>query len=134
MHLKKPAPRPQPDSLLPLINVVFLLLIFFMLMGALNAVDLFEIEPPTSASASQTILDESVVLVAADGRAAYRGGEVEDAALEAAVAAALAAEPDLLFRLKADGAAPAVRVVEVMELLKAAGAERVMLLTLGPRE
>jgi biopolymer transport protein ExbD len=132
MHLTKPPPRPQPDSLLPLINVVFLLLIFFMLMGALNAVDLFDIEPPTSASASETTLDKSVVLVGADGRLAYLDGELDDDALTQTVGDILKAEPNTLFRLKADGAAPAARVIEVMELLKAAGAERVLLLTLAP--
>jgi biopolymer transport protein ExbD len=132
MHLTKPPPRPQPDSLLPLINVVFLLLIFFMLMGALNAVDLFDIEPPTSASASETTLDKSVVLVGADGRLAYLDGELDDDALTQTVGDILKAKPNTLFRLKADGAAPAARVIEVMELLKAAGAERVLLLTLAP--
>src|SRR5690606_41128160 len=65
-----------------------------MLMGALNAADLFEIDPPTSASATQTTLDETVVLVGADGRMAYLDGAVDAAALKTAVGDILAARPD----------------------------------------
>ncbi len=43
--------RPDPeDSLIPLINIVFLLLIFFMVAGQISAHDVETIEPPISSS------------------------------------------------------------------------------------
>ncbi|WP_321325665.1 biopolymer transporter ExbD [Thiomicrorhabdus sp.] len=48
--------RPDPeDSLIPLINIVFLLLIFFMVAGQISATETQDIEPPTSSS--ETPLD-----------------------------------------------------------------------------
>jgi biopolymer transport protein ExbD len=47
------APRRRLDEderILPLINVVFLLLVFFMVAGRLTAGDPFPIDPPESAS------------------------------------------------------------------------------------
>ena len=38
------------ERMLPLINVVFLLLIFLILSGRLSSVDPFQTEPPRSAS------------------------------------------------------------------------------------
>ncbi|MCG8693196.1 MAG: biopolymer transporter ExbD, partial [Minwuiales bacterium] len=43
--------RSDDDRILPLINVVFLLLIFFMLAGRLSAGDPFRVDPPASVSA-----------------------------------------------------------------------------------
>ena len=113
--------------MLPLINVVFLLLIFFMLAGRMAAVDPFRSEPPRSASEGTTQPHEVVVHVAADGRVAFHGTIMNEAALRDAVARHGALRT---VRLKADGRAPAVRVVAVMEFLRDAGVERLDLLTI----
>lgn len=117
--------------MLPLINVVFLLLIFFMLAGRLAAVDPFRTEPPRSASEGLTQAHETVVHVGADGRLALDGTIMGD---EVALRDAVARRGMLrTVRLKADGQAPAVRVVAVMELLRDAGVENVDLLTVTLR-
>ncbi len=122
--------RAQSDDerVLPLINVVFLLLIFFMLAGQLASADPFRIEPPQSRSEGSDAAAELTVLVGADGRLALDGQELTAQALQAAVAERLAAEPATSLRLKADGAAEATQVVAVMERLRAAGVERLRLL------
>ena len=50
MRFEPPRPRNDEERILPLVNVVLLLLIFFMLAGRLAASDPFEIAPPRSAS------------------------------------------------------------------------------------
>jgi len=129
MRFEPPRPRNDEERILPLINVVFLLLIFFMLAGRLAASDPFEIAPPRSASEGPAATQDLLVLVGADGRLALDGEILEEAALEAAVAERLAANDGARVRLKADGRAEATDVVAVMELLRAAGVERLKLLT-----
>lgn len=123
------------DGILPLINVVFLLLIFFMLAGRLTQAVPFNVEPPVSTAAGQVFgpgaeqLREATVMVAADGRVALNGTLLDPAALRQAVADQVARRPDLPVILKADGAAEASAVVAVMERLRDAGVRRLQLFT-----
>ena len=128
--LRAVAHRPKDDDqrILPLINVVFLLLIFFMIVGHLAAADPFHIEPPTSISETEPGGQDHIILVGADGRIALDGAVMDDAALKAALAGPEAGDQGQ-FRLKADGGADAVRLVEIMEMMRAAGIEKVHLLT-----
>ncbi len=120
--------RDGEEGVIPLINIVFLLLIFFMLAGTLSATDLFEVAPPESASEEAVGEPEMVVLMAADGRLALDGQDVDEAGLRQQVAAKLAADPDMRVRLKADGATEAEQVITVMEMLRAAGVTELTLL------
>jgi len=129
MRFEPPRPRNDDERILPLINVVFLLLIFFMLAGRLSASDPFAIEPPRSTGEGQPERQDVLLLIGADGRLALEGMVLESTTLEAALAARLSAEDDPRVRLKADGGAEATEVVAVMEILRAAGVERIDLLT-----
>ena len=142
MQLRRRRSRFDADAgILPLINVVFLLLIFFMLAGRLTQAAPFSVVPPVSeqaAAAEAAAPREAAVLVAADGRLALNGQPIDAAALRAAVAAALAQRPDLPVSLKADGGAEAAAVVAVMESLRDAGVRHLQLYAqtgaLPPRE
>ncbi len=132
MQLKIRIDIEEPDTILPLINVVFLLLIFFIMTGAMHAVDYFNVNPPSSSSEIQGSLDDTVILVSSDGRIAIDNKEVDEADLQLSILDKLAANAGAAVRIKADGRVDAARVVEVMELIEAVGVRRVMLLTLEP--
>lgn len=117
------------DRILPLINVVFLLLIFFMLAGRIAAVDPFNIAPPNSASEGKVESHDLVVLLGADGRLALNGEEMDEATLVRRIEAVLRDGNAGPLRLKADGTVEATTVVAVMELLRDAGASSLHLLT-----
>ncbi len=123
-------PRRARVSLTPLINVVFLLMIFFMLAGRIAATDPFPVEPPRSAAAGQIDSKETVVLLGADGTLALDGQVMDEDAFAAAVADRVKADGASAFRFKADGKAEATRVVAIMETLREAGVEKLRLLTL----
>lgn len=129
MHFQSPRPRNDEERILPLINVVFLLLIFFMLAGRLAASDPFEIAPPKSQSEGPAERQELLVLVGADGRLALGNEVMEAEALKAAVADRMQSAEGVAVRLKADSNAAAIEVVAVMELLRDAGVEKLKLLT-----
>ena len=121
--------RSKRDSTIALINVVFLLLIFFMLAGKLAASDPFEIAPPQSASESSIGAEVLLVQVGAEGQLALEGEILTKSDLQTAVTERMSADPNTPVQLKADAAAKATEVVAVMQLLRAAGVERLKLLT-----
>ena len=115
-----------------MINIVFLLLIFFMLAGALRTADFYEIDPLTSQSEAAAGPMSAVVLVDRQGRLAFEGAAIDEEELKSAVAAQVARTAGLTLQLKADGGVSTARVVQLIELLRSAGVERLLLLTLEP--
>lgn len=74
MRLTKPAPKRDLDSApIPLINVVFLMMIFFMLAGQIQPPEALTIEPPRSAQAQTETTGAVQVLLGADGQLALNG-------------------------------------------------------------
>ena len=67
-YLRDARPPPSDARILPLINIVFLLLIFFMLAGRFAFHDPFRITPPRSGSERAAAGRDLLVPVAADGR------------------------------------------------------------------
>jgi biopolymer transport protein ExbD len=128
-----PPSRQLEDGILPMINVVFLLLIYFMLTGQLSALDPFEIQPPETASHGSTESGDLLVLVGQYGRVAIDGLDIPREDLTAVVSARLRADPAMKIRVKADGRTDALQVVEVMRIVREAGAQSLQLLALpGP--
>ena len=126
-------PRDSGDErILPLVNIVFLLLIFFMVAGRLAADDPFEIAPPRSAAGGAAPEGPPLVLAGADGRLALDGAVMARPALLAAIPERLG--PAGRLRLKVDGRADAAKIVGLVAELKAAGARDIRLLTMpdGP--
>ncbi|MAT50679.1 MAG: biopolymer transporter ExbD [Porticoccaceae bacterium] len=130
MRFDPPRPRSDEERILPLINIVFLLLIFFMVAGKLAATDPLDIDPPQSALESEAGPRELLVLLDAEGRLALDGEIMVESELKSALQQRLA-EDGTRIRLKADGRVEATRVVALMELLQDAGAEKVKLLTVA---
>lgn len=132
VHLRRPSSTAEHESTLPLINIVFLLLIFFMVAGAIERLDAFPIETPRTDTGEASRPDQEMVLIGADGRLAY-GTEILPSAeaLADRVAQAHGDGEQLPLTVKADAGAEAATVVDVLHGLRAAGIRRVMLLTEG---
>lgn len=129
MRFPEPRRREQGENVIPLINIVFLLLIFFMLAGALAPTDPFTVEPPETRGGLEVGDPERrVIALAADGRLAFEGEPVEVDALVELVGRAADDEEEPI-RLKADADVSAERVLDLMDLLRDAGLERLILLT-----
>lgn len=132
MDFRDPPPRKVAENLLPMINVIFLLLIFFLLAAQLTRPEPFPITPPEARTQAEA--EGSFTLhIAADGRIGYLD-TTDDAAL-AAIAAARSAhcatadcqvEPPRL-TLRADAALPATRLAALMPRLATLGFAQVEL-------
>ena len=114
--------------MLPLINIVFLLLIFFMLLANFNVYAPFPVTPP---DAPNSDIDPQglTVFVSADGRIAVDGRTVKPAALMARLRDRLRAVPPPTVWLRADRGSDSDRVIAIMEQLRAAGATELRLVT-----
>ena len=134
MHFPERRPDPTEERILPLINVVFLLLIFFMLAGSLTVREPFEVAAPASSSETRPEPETLRLLLGADGRLALGGEVLREAEAVEALAAALAEDPELRVELKADAGIPGNRVVALLEALHAGGLEKVSLMTHARRE
>jgi biopolymer transport protein ExbD len=126
----EPRPRDDDARVLPLINVVFLLLIFFMLAGALAPADPFRVDPPLSLSEAPPPAEPLTLLIGADGELALDGERLDEAGLLDRLGELIepgAAAPEL--HIKADAALEALQVVGLLEKLRATGLRHVRLLT-----
>lgn len=87
MEFQDPPRRRADPSLLPMINVVFLLLIFFLISARMTPPDPFALQPPEAAADELSEVRGNFVLhLAGDGRLAF-AEVMEDAALDALQAA-----------------------------------------------
>lgn len=120
-------PRSTEENVLPLINIVFLLLIFFMLAGVLAQNPPFELSAPhTAETEGSAQIERQVLAVAADGRLAFAGQPIERADL----ADALSDWPqDKPLQIRADGSLKADSMTGLFAALRSAGISEVDLLT-----
>ncbi|MFB1490016.1 MULTISPECIES: ExbD/TolR family protein [unclassified Thiocapsa] len=134
MRLKRPKPAADSEAnLIPLINVVFLLLIFFMLAGRLAPTESVALDPPRSDSPQSTRAAPLVLLIDRTGQISLDGELLEETTLAEWVAERLADGPRHL-QIKADATLEALRLVDLLEQLRATGAEDIDLLTLAREE
>lgn len=112
MQIDMPPRKPRAESIIPMINVVFLLLVFFLLTAQLVPSAPFEVTPPDSQS-DLPAQQQGVLYVSAEGELAYDAARGED------VWPLIAARDDLLpLEIRADGAAPAAQVAGILKRLR----------------
>ena len=132
MKLPTPPRRARADdAMLPLINVVFLLMVFFMLVGALSPPEAFDLVPPRSNALDPSDAGARSLIVAADGRLGLGREAFAREQLPARAAAWRMQNPDAVLQVKADAAADTQAVLDVLDTLQAAGIARVELLAAG---
>lgn len=124
--------RDEDANVLPLINVVFLLLIFFMLVGRMASLEELEVQPPESVSEDPMAAGDVRVAVAADGSILLGGEAVSADVLLGRIEERLAEEPGMQLSLMGDAAADSRELVTLMERLRATGVERIQLVTVQP--
>ncbi|RDC74048.1 biopolymer transporter ExbD [Rhodovulum sp. 12E13] len=122
MRIPRPPARPRPDTIVPLIDVAFFLLVFFLLAGRMDATAPFEVTPPEALAGADMPGGGATLSVAADGALALDGVEIAAAGLDGAVAARLDARPGLFFRVNAHREAELRHVLPLVARLEALGA------------
>jgi biopolymer transport protein ExbD len=117
-------------NLTPLIDIVFLLLVFFLLTAHFVKEKRLDIELPAAESGDQ-FEDEKLVEVEIDkqGTILVNGRPTADESLVETLKGALHAPVEKRVRLRADKSTPLDRVVKVMDASRIAGAQSLDILT-----
>ncbi|MEM8702105.1 MAG: biopolymer transporter ExbD [Pseudomonadota bacterium] len=119
--------RDPPENTIPLINVVFLMLIFFLFAGSIARDDARKIEPPLNIVEDETIRSTGALVLDPEGRTFAGENEVTVADWLAAKAGDDDADGPL--KVAADGTLKADQLEKILEELKAAGREDIVLIT-----
>ena len=83
MQFNDPPRRRPPESIVPMINVVFLLLIFFLMTAQVAPPDPFELTPPSVTAEGVQAEGEFTLYLGPDGALAFGDSTDEDEALAA---------------------------------------------------
>lgn len=120
------------DNMIPLINIVFLMLIFFMIAGQLSSSEPLKIQAPTSQQQSTLQEHDAILFVSAKGRLALNDVFLEASALTEILKQKIAETNDIQFfklLVKADAAVPASELTDLLKQVRAAGVLKVSLAT-----
>lgn len=108
-----------------LIDVLFLLIIFFMLTGTFKRVGELQLELPGSSTATLTLEDQAErdveILATEDGRLLVDGSAVDPEGLGARLVEIRSGEPSRRVVLKAEAGVVHGRVVELLDAVRKAG-------------
>jgi len=126
-HLNKKSAR---FDLTPLIDVVFLLLIFFMLTTTfVNLENRVKVNLPSGDFAAVESSENIIVTITENNTIYFNGKLIDPLKLTESVAAKIKEEPERTVVLEADKNVLHGKVIRVMDLLKKGGAERIAIAT-----
>jgi biopolymer transport protein ExbD len=129
VHRKK-RPRYQMQApLTSLIDIVFMLLIYFLLTTSFMVDEGIKIKLPQARAAAPQTQQEITVYVNREGRAYLENKEVPHEMLFKRLKEMIGGQQDRLVVVKADRSVLLNKAVKVMDLAKAAGAARLCLAT-----
>ncbi len=124
MDFSDPPRRARGESIVPMINVVFLLLIFFLMTSNLSQREPFEVTPPETADAQSAGGEDDgqqVVFMDENGRI-HHDGQEGDSAIDS-----LAAADHSTVKIRADADLEASVLAETLQRMAQAGLSSVEL-------
>lgn len=119
----------RPISMVPLINVVFLLLIFFLVAGTVEKVDVIDVELPEAVSGQ--LMEEGTIqiLLGQYDEVILNDSPHDLYQMQRTLEEALKNNPERLITIKADARMAATRMIDVLDIVKAAGGTNISLTT-----
>ncbi|MEM9080500.1 MAG: biopolymer transporter ExbD [Verrucomicrobiota bacterium] len=125
MKFKKPTPEPAGFQLAPMIDIVFLLLIFFIVTWQFSRSELdLKVSVPSSTDSKEResrTFREIIINVREDGSAFVNGQQLSDDALFKKLSAITRVERNQPIRVRGDASTDFQHVVRVMDICTRAG-------------
>ena len=128
MKFAKKNIRPKnDDKLLPLVNIIFLLLIFFMIAGVVQKQkELYEVELGTAVIENYIDSDDKTIFIRKDGTIVFDGRGISDNELKTYLKEI---EDKEKLVIAADGKITSERLNKILLILTRENIERIILLT-----
>jgi len=124
---KKNIKPKNDDNLLPLVNIIFLLLIFFMIAGVVQKQkELYEVELGTAVIENYIDSDDKTIFIRKDGTIVFDGKEISDNELKTYLREI---EEKEKLVIAADGKITSERLNKILLILTRENIERIILLT-----
>ena len=115
------------DNLLPLVNIIFLLLIFFMIAGVVQKQkELYEVELGTAVIENYIDSDDKTIFIRKDGTIVFDGKGISDNELKTYLKEV---EEKEKLVIAADGKITSERLNKILLILTRENIERIVLLT-----
>ena len=115
------------DNLLPLVNIIFLLLIFFMIAGVVQKQkELYEVELGTAVIENYIDADDKTIFIRKDGTIVFDGKGISDNELKTYLREI---EEKEKLVIAADGKITSERLNKILLILTRENIERIILLT-----
>ena len=135
MEFNRSTRRLRAISMISLIDIVFTIILFFLVAGHLDKFSIIDIELPHADSGQR--LEEGPVVVALGkyGETIINDEMYENAGIEAELKKEFEVNPERVVTIKADSHLEANKLVDFLELVRAAGGKNLSLVTdSGPLE
>ena len=117
-------------SLTPLVDIVFILLIFFLITSTFVQNPGIEVELPKATSTSAKVESDNIIMaVTKDGVVIHEGKPMSPESLRARLAEHFKNRADQMVVIQADATAHHGKVVEVMDIAQSAGFHRLAIAT-----
>ncbi|MEM7427063.1 MAG: biopolymer transporter ExbD [Pseudomonadota bacterium] len=129
MRIRAPQPKRKEADQLPLINIVFLMLVFFLIAGTIAPTYDLDVRPASAKDTEAGELRRPALFVTQDGKLSFKQEELSPENIRAALEAANL-DKDIGLRIVADREADAAIVLNVLSAAQAAGLSRLFLVTL----
>lgn len=127
MKLDRPTRAQHSETIIALIDVVFFLLVFFMLIGRIDATAPFDVDPPFAITGRDMPAGGATLAVSRDGTLALDGTTIARTELDTALVGALAQDSDLRLRVNAHRDAELRHVLPLVAIAEAAGIKDMVL-------
>lgn len=129
MEIERSKQLSREINLIPLINVIFILLIFFLLAGSIQKFEIIQVDLPFADSGK--VLDEGhvVIVLGHYDEVLLNDSLIHLSELQPKVIELLKKNPRKIISIKADARLEAKRVIDVMNLLREAGGQSLSIVT-----
>lgn len=130
MQISRRTPRKVRIEIVPMIDTIFFLLVFFMIATlSMSKQQGLPVNLPRAATAEREIRENVTLTLTREGALFYNKKQIDLSALSPLLKVDLAGNPKLLVIINADTDVLHGRVVEVMDEVKALGASRMAIAT-----
>ena len=134
MRFRRPGKPRVGIDIAPLVDVVFLLVIFFAVSTTFLETSGLKLELPSSSATTEREVREIAVYLTSEGLLSFQGEEVSAEDLESRLGSALEDTDRKIVVLRADTGTPHGKVVEIMDRIRQAGAEALTVATRSGKE
>jgi len=112
-----------------LINIIFLLIVYFLVSGTIKKPDFYPVNVPASLSLNQEEDPETFITMNIDGDMVIGNEFISEDRLEAVLKESFAKNKEEVISIKADSALDAKKLIRVINIVKKAGGRNIRLIT-----